>query len=95
MPPPAMPMMPRIERYAHLITACDRSAPLQSLLVAVVAPLAHRLPVLSVPKQCAVAAMRDDMIDHLRRRNATASLAFDAEFSPAICRTRFLPTPVV
>ena len=56
--------MVRIDRNTGQVAALDDATALLALLVRVVAVFAQRLPVIAIPEQCLVAAMRDDVVDY-------------------------------
>lgn len=70
--------MARIDRPTIQAELARIAAGLLGLLVAVVAGRAERLPIVSVPEQLRVAAVRDNVIDHLGGGDRAARLAADA-----------------
>lgn len=87
-----MPVVTGNHRNAALIEG-DRGAALFALLAAIVATLAQRLPVATIPEKLAIAAMRDDVIHNLGRRLDAARCAHHAErMLTAPLSTGSLPT---
>lgn len=88
--------MATIKRHSVLIAAMEQPALLNPLLVAVMAMLAQRLPVVAIPEQRLIPAMRPDVVNHGRWDNLPDG---EVKCAPRIfaekCESRSLPAASV
>lgn len=92
--PPPPPAAGRLRHSWCVLAAGSTEATVEACGLAVVAWLAHRLPVGAVPEQGHIPAMRDDVVDHSRRQYAAQRLALVAlaqRVRSQIGRTSFAP----
>ena len=75
----AIPVMPRIQRFAALVAPDLTARLLKALLVRVVARPAERLPVGPIPEQSHVTTVRDDVVDDAGRLYDPLTLAASAQ----------------